>query len=92
MKLGLFAIGVLLFIQAWRKFDGSFVTPWIIAFLISVVAIIIFEAVVARRYRCPSCGDVLKSPQVDSDRSNEYYHDCAKCDTRWYTKTFPPSD
>jgi hypothetical protein len=85
-------IGIILFIMAWRNFDGSFTNPWIIAFLFSVLTIAVFEKILFRSYKCPSCSEVLEKPQVDSERSNEYYHTCPKCDIRWYTKMFVAKD
>jgi len=92
VRLAFFGTGVLLFLQAWRNFDGHFLTPWTIAFIVCVVSIIILEVILARTYKCPSCGVYLKEPKIDEHRSNEYYLECVECDTRWYTKTFLPND
>ena len=91
-RLSLFGIGILFFIQLFRTFESQFFGPWLIAFIFIVVGIIAFEMILARRYRCPSCNSLLMKPNVDHDRSDEYYHDCKKCDTRWFTKTVVPRD
>ena len=91
-RIFFFTVSILLFVQAWRNFDDSIFNFWTIAFIISIIAFIIFDLFMARTYRCPSCKAILGKPKIDEEKEDEYFHECIECNIRWYTKTFVPND
>ncbi len=59
---------------------AAFVVLWIAGWIVADVAWF-------RRYRCPSCGAVIRSPkETDSDASDPIVYVCRTCNIEWDTR------
>jgi hypothetical protein len=76
------------FVFIWRDGGrfGSALWPAAVFFVAWVLAWIGLDAVILRRYSCPSCGQRIAHPTILSRKAGDPIHYyCSKCDIEWDT-------
>jgi predicted SprT family Zn-dependent metalloprotease len=86
LNLLIFAV---LFHKGWKQEKWDWF--WVVAFMLTALTGLGFEAWLKRSYRCPKCKQPLKKPRIlERNEHKEYVYDCMVCSITWRTRTYVP--